>query len=178
MARYSATRARRLTLYESVVERVASSPAGAWVFVQVLSPIDRLLLPLTRGRTSIAVGAPVGLLESRGARTSRRRRTAVLYLVDRGGDLVLVASNGGRRRHPAWLHNARVHPEVRFLTREHGWSAYRAREVIGAERTRLWEQAVDFYAGYAAYQERSGGREIAVVVLEALSDRQRGGALQ
>jgi deazaflavin-dependent oxidoreductase (nitroreductase family) len=87
-------------------------------------------------------------------------------------DLLLVASNVGLRRNPAWLHNVRAHPEVRFLTPARGWSAYRAREATGAERARLWLQAVDFYAGYAAYQERTGQREIALVVLEA--DRQAG----
>ncbi len=171
MGRYSATRGRRLTRYEDMVERVASSSAGGWAFVHLFSPVDRLLLPISRGRLSVAFGAPVGVLESRGARTGRRHRTPVLYqLMD--VDLLLVASNVGRRRHPAWLHNVRAHPEVRFLTRERGWSAYRAREAIGAERTRLWLRATDFYAGYAAYQERTGQREIALVVLEA--DRQAG----
>ena len=43
---------------------------------------------------------------------------------------------------------------------------YVAHEAEGEERTRLWAEAVDYYAGYATYQERAGSRRIPVVVLE------------
>jgi hypothetical protein len=41
-----------------------------------------------------------------------------------------------------------------------------AREAEGDERARLWEEAVDHYAGYAEYKIRAGTREIPIVVLE------------
>jgi deazaflavin-dependent oxidoreductase (nitroreductase family) len=135
------------------------------MFLHICNVVDQRLLPLTRGRVSVAVGAPVGLLESRGARTHRRRRTPLLYVLD-GDAVVLVASNGGSHRDPAWLHNLRRDPDVRFLCRERGWRAYRARLLIGAERARGWELATDLYAGYNDYQRRTTGREIPVVVLE------------
>jgi deazaflavin-dependent oxidoreductase (nitroreductase family) len=163
--RYSQAQGRRLTAYEQIVERVAASPVGAWMFLHVCNPVDQRLLPLTRGRVSVAVGAPVGVLESRGARTNRRRRTPLLYVLDDDAP-VLVASNGGSTRDPAWLHNLRRDPDVRFLSREHGWRAYRARLLTGAERARGWELATDLYAGYSAYQSRAAGREIPVVLLE------------
>ncbi len=40
-----------------------------------------------------------------------------------------------------------------------------AREATAEERTRLWPLAVQTYAGYAEYQERTE-REIPLVVLE------------
>jgi deazaflavin-dependent oxidoreductase (nitroreductase family) len=163
--RYSIARGRRLTAYEQIVEWMAASPAGAWVFVHVFNAVDQRLLPVTGGRLSVAIGAPVGLLESRGARTGRRRRIPLLYVLD-GDTVVLVASNGGSSRNPGWLHNVRRDPEVRFLSREHGWRDYRARLLDGAERTRAWELATDLYAGYGDYQSRTAGREIPVVVLE------------
>jgi deazaflavin-dependent oxidoreductase (nitroreductase family) len=163
--RYSKAQGRQLTAYEQIVERLAASPVGAWTFVHVFNVVDQRLLPLTRGRFSVAVGAPVGMLESRGARTNRRRRTPLLYVLD-GEVVVLVASNGGSHRDPAWLHNLRRHPDVRFLSRERGWRAYRARLPAGAERARFWELATDLYAGYGDYQSRTAGREIPVVVLE------------
>ena len=46
---------------------------------------------------------------------------------------------------------------------------YIAREAEGEERERLWEEAVDYYAGYATYRERAGSRVIPVVVLEPAS---------
>lgn len=168
MGRYSTVRRRRLTGYEQMVERVASSRAGAWMFVHVLSPVDRRLLPLTGGRISLTHGAPVGILETVGARTGRRRLAPLLYLAE-GETLVVVASNGGSARDPGWLHNVRVRPVVRFLSRERGWRAYRARVATGAERARRWALVTDFYAGYGVYQDRTGGREVDVVVLEPLT---------
>lgn len=163
--RYSTARGRRLTAYEQLVERAAASPPGAWLFLHVLNPVDQWLLSLTGGRLSVAVGAPVGLLESRGARSQQLRRTPLLYRLD-GDTVVLVASNCGGTRHPAWLHNVRRDPAVRFLCRERGRREYTARQLSGAERARAWELATDLYAGYADYQTRTAGREIAVVALE------------
>jgi deazaflavin-dependent oxidoreductase (nitroreductase family) len=163
--RYSILRGRRLTAYEQAVERVAASRAGAWAFQHVFSAVDRRLLPLTGGRVSLALGAPVALLETVGARTGRVRRTPVLYLVD-DRDVVVVASNVGSDRHPAWLHNLRSQSSVRLLTREHGWRAYRARVATDGERSARWARAADLFAGYRRYQARAAPREIPVVVLE------------
>jgi deazaflavin-dependent oxidoreductase (nitroreductase family) len=164
--RYSPGRGRRLTPYEQAVERLAASRAGAWVFVHLLNPIDRRLLPLTHGRLTVAVGAPVGVLETRGARTGRLRPVPLLYVLERES-VILVASNGGSRRDPAWLQNIRACDDVRFLCRERGWREYRARVATGAERARYWDLATDLYAGYGTYQARAAGREISVVVLES-----------
>jgi deazaflavin-dependent oxidoreductase (nitroreductase family) len=166
--RYSTLRGRPLTRYEQAVERLAASRAGAWTFFDVLGPIDRRGQPVTHGRLSVAIGAPVGLLETRGARTGRLRRIPLLYALD-GESVILVGSNGGSSRDPAWLHNVRARGEVRFLSRGRGWRAYRAHVAAGAERARLWELVNDLYAGYDAYQAHAGAREIPVVVLAPLS---------
>jgi len=163
--RYSALRGRRLTLYEQLVEYLVASRAGAWTFVHVFNAVDRRLLPLSGGCVSLALGAPVALLETTGARTGRVRQTPLLYLVD-DEEIVLIASNGGSDRHPGWLHNVLACPSVRLLTREQGWRAYRARVATGADRARRWALITDLFAGYGRYQARAAGREIPVVVLE------------
>lgn len=163
--RYSAFRGRKLTAYETAVERFACTRTGAWLFLHVLNPIDRRLLPLSRGRLSLAVGAPVGLLQSVGAKTGQSRRAPLLYLRD-AGEILLIASNAGRRRHPAWLHNVKSNPQVWFLTAEDGWRRYCARIETGDARAERWLRALDLYAGYQTYQRRAQGREIPVVVLE------------
>ncbi|HEV7807453.1 MAG TPA: nitroreductase family deazaflavin-dependent oxidoreductase [Solirubrobacteraceae bacterium] len=166
MQRYSTVRGRRLSGYEQILERFASSRAGAWLFLNLFNPIDRRLLPFTRGRFSLAVGAPVGMLDATGARSGQPHRTPLLYLAN-GDRVVVVASNGGSPRHPAWYHNVRAHPDVRFLTRDGRWRTYKARVAAGEERSDLWELMNDLYGGYGTYQARAGGREIPVVVLEA-----------
>lgn len=164
VTRYSALRGRELTAYETAVERFASSRTGAWLFLHVINPIDRRLLPLSRGRLSLAVGAPVGLLQTIGAKTGQIRRTPLLY-VQGPGEIILVASNGGSPRHPAWLHNVKAHPDVWFLTAHDSWRQYRALIQHGEARTEPWQRALDLYAGYQTYQQRAHEREIPVVVL-------------
>jgi len=165
VTRYSALRGRRLTAYETAVERFAASRTGAWLFLHVINPIDRRLLPLSRGRLSLAVGAPVGLLQTVGATTGQIRRTPLLYRRD-PDEIILVASNGGSPRHPAWLHNVKANPDVRFLSAEDGWRQYHARILHGEARAERWKRALDLYGGYQTYQQRAHEREIPVVVLE------------
>lgn len=157
-------RRRKLNAVERLGERFVRSRAGGWFYVNVAMRIDRVLLPLTGGRVSISVGQRVGLLETVGARSGQRRRTPLLYVTD-GERVVLIASRAGAGRHPAWLHNLRAQRQVSFLAPGRG-GRYLAREAEGEERTRLWAEAVDYYAGYVDYQERAGGRRIPVVVLE------------
>lgn len=94
----------------------------------------------------------------------QERRTPLTFLPD-GDAIVLVASKAGSEKHPAWYHNLRANPEVRFLAKGRE-RAYRAHDAEGAERDRLWAAVNDLYAGYETYQGRTGGRRIPVVVLE------------
>ena len=57
------------------------------------------------------VGAPVLLLTTTGRKTDRRHTIPLLYLED-GENFVVVASNGGAPRHPAWWLNLRADPEA------------------------------------------------------------------
>jgi deazaflavin-dependent oxidoreductase (nitroreductase family) len=156
-----------MSALERRLEDFARSKAGTWYYVHVATPVDRVLLPLSRGRISASPGQQVGLLETIGAKSGEPRKTPLLYLRD-GDRVVLIASLGGAPRHPGWLHNIRANPNVRF-TGLHGLTGdYVAREAEGAERERLWAEAVDYYAGYDTYRERAAAasRVIPVVVLE------------
>jgi deazaflavin-dependent oxidoreductase (nitroreductase family) len=161
-------RRRRLRWWERAGERVVQSRPGAWFAINVSNPLDRRLLRWTRGRVGMYLGQPVGLLETVGAKSGQPRTTPLLYLQD-GERVVITASSGGAPRHPAWFHNLRANPDVRFSDRRGRRRAYRARVAEGAERERLWEEVNDLYAGYETYQGRTGGRRIPVVVLEPVS---------
>src|ERR671936_1249551 len=51
------------------------------------------------------------LLTTRGRRSGKLRRTALIYGQD-GDRYLVVASNGGSRKHPSWYQNLVEHPEV------------------------------------------------------------------
>jgi deazaflavin-dependent oxidoreductase (nitroreductase family) len=159
-----AGRRRALNPIERRLEDFARSKAGGWYFLNVAMRVDRVLLPLTRGRISSAPGQQILLLETIGAKSGERRRTPLVYVTD-GDHLVLIASKAGAKRHPAWFHNLKANPRVKVLAPGRSGD-YVTREAEGDERARLWHEAVDYYAGYATYQERAGTRRIPVVVLE------------
>jgi deazaflavin-dependent oxidoreductase (nitroreductase family) len=94
-----------------------------------------------------------------------------------GERLILIASNWGQAKHPAWLHNIRANPVVRVAGRDFpagrdvpAERLYVARELHGAERAAAWARAVALYPGYEGYAARAG-REIPVVVLETATLR-------
>ncbi|HEX9992408.1 MAG TPA: nitroreductase/quinone reductase family protein [Acidimicrobiales bacterium] len=107
---------------------------------------------------------PVVLLETTGRKTGKRRSTMLTAPVVDGDKVVLVASFGGDRRHPAWFLNLREHPDV-VVTMEGRTRELRARVATEDEKAELWPRIVAAYRGYAAYQRRTD-RDIPVVILE------------
>jgi deazaflavin-dependent oxidoreductase (nitroreductase family) len=157
-------RKRQMNALDRALERFAASKPGGWFFVNVANKIDPPLLRMSNGRVSLAVGQPVCLLTARGAKSGRPRAAPLLYLLD-GDRVVLIASNAGSTRHPAWYRNVTANPEVEVIAKNRS-GRYTAHEAEGDERERLWELANDLYAGYDVYQERAGDRRIPVIVLE------------
>ncbi len=146
------------------IERLAGSRAGAWFFIHVAMPVDRVLMPLTKGRVRMTLTVPSGLLTCRGAKSGAERRVPLTYIPLDADRIGLIASNGGNPKHPAWYHNLRAYPEVRFAARGHEIT-YRARVLAGAEREEVWRRAVGIYGGYTTYQSRTE-REIPVFILD------------
>ena len=63
------------------------------------------------------------------------KRTVPFLGLPDGEGVVVIASNYGRRRHPAWYHNLRAHPEATVAVG--GAPARRRPRGEGAERERL-----------------------------------------
>jgi len=143
--------ARRGRLYFAVA-RLSATKAGAWFSVHVAWKLDPYLLRLTNGRFSTAGPLATALLESTGARTGLPRRNATLYFHD-GERITIIASKRGWPQHPAWYHNLRKHPDVRY-----GGVPFRAVRIEDeAERERLWSLADRVFPEYADYRERASG---------------------
>ena len=87
-----------------------------------------------------------------------------LFYGEVGKSYVIVASKGGAPEHPGWYRNLLANPEVEVQVGTKKLKA-RARTTSGAERARLWEQALKFWPPYADYQKKTE-REIPVVVLD------------
>lgn len=153
-------------LRKALLEPLALSRAGRWYVIAVAPRIDRSLGARSGGRLRSLPGVPMLLMTHRGARSGRTYVTPLLYFSDGpDGDVVLIASNYGRPRHPAWLANVRVNPEVRLQASGRS-GRYRARVVVEeAERERLFGLAKRLTRAYADYERRTSDvRTIEVVV--------------
>ncbi len=136
-------------------------PAGA---LRALGKLNVPIYRATRGRLLSKVGrAPVLLLTSTGRRSGQARTAPVLYLAE-GERLVVIGSNAGNERAPAWSHNLTANPDAEVQIRGRRRQV-RARVAEGEERAELWRKMNEQYAGFAQYDENTS-REIPVFVLE------------
>jgi len=106
------------------------------------------------------------LLTTRGRSTGREHTVPLLYLRD-GDRLVVIASYGGRDRHPEWYLNLVAEPLVAVQVGGER-SSYRARPATEGAREKWWPRVVSAYHDYAVYQSRTD-RQIPVVMLEPVS---------
>lgn len=157
-------------LRKAVMEPFALTSAGRWWIMNVAPRIDATIGRASGGRLTSMPGIPMVLLTHRGAKSGRTYVTPLLYFTDGPEqNAVVIASNYGRARHPAWLANVRAHPEVELQARGRG-GRYRA-EVLGEgpERDRLFGLAKRLTRAYADYELRTAqARTINVVVLSPL----------
>lgn len=152
---------------QRALRRLGASGPGAWLFARVLHRIDRPVHRLTRGRhtfASLLAGIPVVMLTTTGARSGAARTVPVLGLPTDEG-LVVIASNFGQARHPAWHHNLQASPSA-SVTVAGVAHAVRAVEAHGEQRARIWREGLRVYPGWSQYERRASHREIAVYVLE------------
>ena len=110
-------------------------------------------------------GAPMVLVQHKGARTGTERTTPLMYLPN-GDDVVIFASKAGAPDNPDWYHNLLANPET---TAELGTEtvAVRARVAQGDERDDLWTRQKQAYPQFQGYEDATD-RVIPVVVLERI----------
>lgn len=127
----------------------------------------RLNVPVYRfsgGRVGGKVGrAPVLLLTTTGRKSGQQRTAPVVYLAD-GDRLVVIGSNAGNARTPAWSLNLKANPDAEVEVGRKR-RPVRARVAEGEGRADLWRKHNEQYAGFDDYAERTE-RDIAVFVLE------------
>jgi deazaflavin-dependent oxidoreductase (nitroreductase family) len=109
-------------------------------------------------------GLPILLLTTTGRKSGKKRTMPLVYLQD-GDDIVIIASNGGSDRHPAWWLNLKDKPEAEVQVGRDAKSVT-AEKATGEERERLWRQVVEMYKGYDEYRQMTE-REIPVVILRS-----------
>jgi deazaflavin-dependent oxidoreductase (nitroreductase family) len=156
---------------EGLVRRVMRQSGAVWplslFWARTLYHVDRVVHRRSRGRstfTSWLTGLPVVMLTTTGARSGRPSTMPVLGFPD-GDATVVIGSNYGQARHPAWVHNLRAHPRA-TLTLDGVARAVEAVELDGDDRERRLAAAREIYPGFAVYVRRAAPRRIGVFRLE------------
>lgn len=111
------------------------------------------------------IGVPTLLLRTTGRRSGATRTNALVYARD-GDEYLLVASNGGADRPPAWLHNLRAEPSVEIqIGRERRRGTARIIEPGDPAYERVWKLVNENnHERYTAYQ-RQTTRPIPVIAI-------------
>jgi deazaflavin-dependent oxidoreductase (nitroreductase family) len=112
-------------------------------------------------------GLPTLLLTTRGRKSGKFRRTALIYGRD-GNRYLLVASNGGAATHPLWYLNLADDPNVELQVGAETFAAH-ARTATPKEKPRLWKIMSKIFPQYDRYQAKAG-RDIPLVIVEPAED--------
>ena len=131
--------------------------AQPWLprYARLIVGSDKLIQRLTRGRVTImmATGLHELVLQVPG-RTSGVLRTTPLLTIPHDGGWLIVGSNWGAPKPPAWAANLRAARDP-IITYRGRTIAVDARELSGPERDEKWEVAVAGWPNYARYAERT-----------------------
>ena len=132
---------------------------------RVLAKADRWVLVRTQGRFT-SLGPPVFptlVLSTIGAQSGEERQVPLVYVPD-AGDHIVVASNWGREKHPAWSANLIAHPDADVIHKE-GNFAVTARLMPPPEKARRWAELVEVMPQWDVYTTLTD-RDLRVFVLE------------
>lgn len=121
------------------IVKISTSPAFTWWIRNVAAKLDPVLFKLTNGRWSTfgPPAMPMVTIETIGRR-SGRPHAVHLAAVERGGELHIVASAMGQKKHPAWRYNLEANPEIRVQAVGESFQA-RAEALTDAEKAEIWD---------------------------------------
>ncbi|GAB2565800.1 nitroreductase/quinone reductase family protein [Nocardia heshunensis] len=102
------------------------------------------------------------VITTTGAKSGRAVTNPLVYVPDTDR-IVIIASNGGADKHPAWYHNLRANPE---LTVELGTETYtgKAEFLTGQESDDLYERMIEIMPVFTEYRAKTT-RRIPVVAV-------------
>ena len=133
------------------------------LLMKTIAKVHRALYGITGGALGGRLaGNPMLLLTTTGRKTGKRRTTPLQYM-KHGENMVVVASNGGNARHPAWWFNIHANASATVQVGKET-KRVRAETANEEERSRLWPLLIETYAGYQGYEDETE-RTIPVVIL-------------
>jgi deazaflavin-dependent oxidoreductase (nitroreductase family) len=128
----------------------------------------------TGGLIGAKLGAfPMVLMYAIGAKTGQVRQTPLQYYPAEPDGIMVLASNNGQPKAPAWYHNLKAHPDIDILVGREKRRVH-AEELAPERRAEVWpamakqNPAIDTYAAKA-------GRVLPIMLLRTVKVYQRAG---
>lgn len=141
----------------------ASTPPPRWV-LKAMTRVHVMLHRLSGGRRFNSIGGDdVCFVTMKGAKSGRTLTIPLMYVPHRDG-VLLVASQGGAPKNPAWYFNLVKYPDIEVSQRGRHMQL-RARLATSDEKPDLWPVCDQHYAPYADYRARTS-RDIPIFVCE------------
>lgn len=139
-----------------VIQKVAGSSAFAKVAPHVIPHVDRFLHKVTGGRVLMSAGMlPSLVLITVGAKSGEERRVPLATLPRDDGSFLVVGSNFGREKHPAWTANLIKTPEATISYRGKDIPVT-AHQLTDEEKAEQWPLLTTMWPTFDRYVERSG----------------------
>ncbi|BBY83644.1 nitroreductase family deazaflavin-dependent oxidoreductase [Mycolicibacterium pulveris] len=148
--------------------RALETKLGSAAHRRLIAPLDGPLMRLSGGRLNFAKGVlPLVVLRTTGARSGQPRDVPLGYFTD-GDDVILIASNYGQAKHPAWYHNLLKNPRCELFAdgRPDQGGRFVARATEGADHDWLFGLAEGYASNFKSYAALTRGvRSIPVMRL-------------
>jgi len=164
MVTYDYVKTRR----EDIPAIKESQVPAARFFMRWVTKLNVAVFRASKGRlmNRFIGGYPVCIVTTRGAKTGKTRRIALIHL-PHGENNLLVASQGGMPTNPVWYHNIKANPEIDIMVGGEE-KQYNARQISDEEKAALWPHLLSLYPDFDEYQARTD-RNIPVFSCEPIS---------
>ncbi len=140
------------------------APPPRW-FLKAYTKLNVFIYRVSGGRLmNTLAGMPIILVRMKGARSGKLISIPLMYVPHERG-FVLVASQGGAPKNPAWYYNLVKNPDTE-ITYGGQTGKFTAKRVSVEEKAALWPVCVEYYPPYEQYQERTD-RDIPVFLCES-----------
>lgn len=134
-------------------------------FMRLYTRLNVWVFKKSKGRLwkNFPGGFPICVIGMTGRKSGGRREVALIHCPYKDG-ILLVASQGGMNKHPAWYFNLAANAEIDVLvagvTRK-----LSARQASVDEKRELWPTLLGFYPDFDEYQARTD-RDIPVFICQ------------
>ena len=152
--------------------RIEITPAGTYGARIRGGPLMRAASGMFIGMVRLLRGGGpfkgIALLTTVGATSGKKRTAAVGAIPDGPGRWLVVGSNMGAAKHPAWFTNLARNPDQAEIELSGRTTKVTPESLVGTDRADAWERVVKASPGFAKYEQMTD-RLIPVVRLTAVS---------